>query len=130
MGKNITIVYKSRIPELNALAKARATQAVRESTMRINARAKLAMAAPHSGEVYGRHIASKPGEAPAVDTGNLMNSLQETYPNATTGIAFTNVEYAAPLEYGTARVKPRPFYTPAAKAERPLFIAALRKTYK
>jgi hypothetical protein len=120
---------RNRIPTINAEKDANAVQAVRLTTMGINTRAKLAMAEPKSGRVYGRHQASAPGEAPAIDTGLLINSLQEAYENdGMTGYAFTNTAYAPDLEYGhtDGTVAPRPFMQPSAREERPLFVRRMK----
>lgn len=93
--------------------------------------AKTSMAEAKSGRVYTiggvDHTASAPGEAPAVETGNLMNSIQTEQDGATRWVVYTNAEYAQHLEYGApaAGIAPRPFFTPAAERERSRFISAL-----
>ena len=54
------------------------------------------------------HRASAPGEAPAVDYGNLINSVKEKREDMT-GYVYTNADYAEVLE--TRRH--RPFFKPA-----------------
>lgn len=76
---------------------------------------------------YKMHRASAPGEAPAVDTGHLTNSVQvRMIGTLTAEIAFT-AEYAAPLEYGSAHVAARPFLLPSLEEERASFEDELRK---
>lgn len=104
--------------EMGAAALGQATDA---GALVIQKRARIAMAQPKSGMSYSRggraHVASAPGEAPAIDTGNLTNSLQVKRLSATQQSAesacFTNAEYAAMLEYGTRRMAGRPFLRPA-----------------
>ena len=48
-----------------------------------------------------------------VDTGRLRNSISHTYDDDSAYIG-TNVEYAAFVELGTSRMKPRPYLKPAA----------------
>lgn len=86
--------------------------------------AKESMMKPKTGRLYkvnrtGKlHRASAPGQAPAIDTGNLVNSIHSEQVNRSEARTFTNVEYAPMLEFGTAKMAPRPFMTPAAiKAE-------------
>jgi HK97 gp10 family phage protein len=74
-----------------------------------------------SGRVYKRrtvtHQASAPGEAPASDTGRLVNSFS-SYLDSSALTSFViagrgTVKYATMLEFGTSRIAPRPFMTPA-----------------
>ena len=79
---------------------------------------KVSMGAEKHGRRYGEHVASAPGEAPAIDMGALVNSIQTELVSATAERAevqvFTNMKYAPPLEYGTAHIEARPFMRPAA----------------
>lgn len=69
-----------------------------------------------TGALYRRrsktHRASAPGEAPALDTGVLANSISVQTQASTVNI-FTRLKYAAWLEYGTRLIRPRPFMFPA-----------------
>jgi HK97 gp10 family phage protein len=103
-----------------------ARELVLQTAMEIEARAKAAMAAGKSGHLYDNHQASAPGEAPAVDTGTLLNSLTSELEGPGTAVVYTNVEYASYLEYGTSRMAARPFLTPAVEAVRPAFLGACR----
>jgi len=79
-----------------------------------------------SGRVYVRgnvsHQSSAPGEAPASDTGRLVNSINgelvkgalESIVRAGSGV----VKYARMLEFGTVRMAARPFFTPAVESNR------------
>lgn len=82
---------------------------------------------PKSGRVYQRgkraHQASAPGEAPATDVGNLVNSALLFKTNTADWLINWNAEYAAALEYGTPRILPRPFLRPAMEGERMRFYA-------
>lgn len=78
--------------------------------------AKRSMEGIKSGIAYGTHIASAPGEAPAIDTGLLRASIQAkriTY--AQTWVVNAGTDYAEGLEFGTPRIAPRPFMLPAAE---------------
>jgi hypothetical protein len=104
------------------------SQAVRQSAAEVEARAKIAIQiGPKSGRVYKRgrriHQASAPGEAPATDTGNLVNSIQARPRGQFTAEVAAGAEYAEKLELGGARVAPRPFLSPALEAERERFAA-------
>lgn len=71
-----------------------------------------------TGRIYRRrsieHQASAPGEAPASDTGRLVNSIRVEYdlPNLT-GRIVVGAAYGMFLEYGTQTIEPRPFLRPA-----------------
>jgi HK97 gp10 family phage protein len=83
----------------------------------IEAKMKLSQTEPKSGRVYRRggrtHTASAPGEAPAVDTGFLINSIQSRIISDTEGEIAINTEYGEFLEFGTSRMAARPFVEPA-----------------
>jgi len=75
---------------------------------------------------YKIHRASAPGEAPAVDTGNLKGTINMEMTGKTTAIITADPEYARHLEFGTRRMQMRPFMRPAAEKNRGPFISALR----
>lgn len=70
-----------------------------------------------TGHVYKRngrtHRASSPGQPPKTDTGELSKSITARR----TGVGSSEVriksKHAAALEYGTSKMRPRPFVAPA-----------------
>jgi HK97 gp10 family phage protein len=70
---------------------------------------------PKSGETYGNHRASAPGEPPATDTGNLVRSITVDKPTADSVTITCRAPYAAALEFGTddGHIEERPFMRPA-----------------
>lgn len=79
---------------------------------------KKQMRESKSGRVYKRgkkgrdHVASAPYEAPAVDTGRLINSsIYKRNVSPLELIVGSNVKYSEHLEFGTRRMKPRPSWT-------------------
>lgn len=80
---------------------------------------------------YKTHRASAPGQAPAMDTGALVNSLSITMVGPTSGMIFSNLRYAAALEFGSSKrgLLPRPFLTPALEAERENHLLAMRQVF-
>jgi phage gpG-like protein len=98
-----------------------ADTAVHKIAFEIEGKAKVSMAGEKSGRIYEvspgvAHQASAPGEAPAIDTGNLVNSIQTEMIGKATAMVFTNTEYAYDLEFGAAHLAPRPFLQPAVSA--------------
>jgi HK97 gp10 family phage protein len=72
---------------------------------------------PRRGRFYSgaQTRSSAPGEAPAVQTGNLVRSIASDKPRALTRDVGTNVKYGVYLEFGTRKMAPRPFLKPALK---------------
>lgn len=105
--------------------------AVNGTAQNIRAHAiKSIMRGPKTGETYKKtkpkrtHKASAPGQAPATDTGRLAGSIQADVSGRRAEV-YTNAAYAAPLEFGTTTIEPRPFMVPAMEKERPAFIKRL-----
>lgn len=69
---------------------------------------------PKTGRIYRRrgveHQASDAGEAPAWDTGHLANNRSIKYDvDDLSATLFFHALYAAALEFGTAKIEPRPY---------------------
>jgi HK97 gp10 family phage protein len=69
-----------------------------------------------SGKTYTRngmsHQSSAPGQPPANDTGKLIDSIKVEKRKNTSTIKI-DADYAGYLEYGTSKMRPRPFILPA-----------------
>ena len=96
-----------------------ASGTIKKLAFDIEGEMKRLMSLPKSGRFYkvskrgALHQASAPGEAPAVDTGNLRAGIKT---DEVTPILFevrVAAEYASYLEYGTRRMLPRPYVAPA-----------------
>ncbi|MFZ6028037.1 MAG: hypothetical protein ACOYYS_10005 [Chloroflexota bacterium] len=125
-------IVENRIPELTGTIRQHTADLTMKTALKIQGRVRTGMAEPKTGQVYLRrgksHQASAPGEMPAVDTGNLTNSVQvERMPDGVSTAVYTAAEYAEVLEFGGVRIRPRPFMTPAAEAEINDFNAAIRQ---
>jgi HK97 gp10 family phage protein len=70
---------------------------------------------------------SAPGQPPAIDTGNLANSITEQMTGPGEGEVDVGAEYGIYLEMGTAKMAPRPFLAPAVETVWPEFLAAVEK---
>lgn len=107
---------------LGATGKREAKRAVRASLEKVRGDAvKSIQRGTKSGRVYERsgganlsntHRASAPGEAPATDTGTLVNSIKITQVG-TAGEVGSKMNYSFWLEYGTLQIKERPYLRPA-----------------
>jgi len=108
------------------------TQLVAKAALDISNDAKKRIAkGPKTGVVYGfaeglpgegqqrrrgkPHRASAPGQAPATDTGMLLNSIISRSKELAAE-AGSVIEYAPSLELGTTDIEPRPFLQPAIDA--------------
>lgn len=131
----ITITVKDKTPELLQKMEAAIGRFVRKGAAFIEGELKTSMAGPKSGRRYPRgregfHIASAPGESPAVDSGNLTNSIVQVFPSTLEALVGTPVEYAAYLEEGTGRMQPRPLWEVTAKETLPTLEKMLRAELK
>lgn len=115
----------NHLPQITASIRPSVSQVVRKTAFELEAEVKNEMRAPKSGRRYRQHVASAPGEAPAVDLGQLINSIQTQHLTDLTSTVGTNVVYATPLEYGSRRIAPRPVWRPVADKLRPMFIEAM-----
>ena len=102
----------ARVRVAAAQAVVRGTESVRNEALR------LILDTPKTGSMYRRrgveHVASAPGEPPASDTGRLVQSIRTEYEDGgLAGTVVAGVRYAEYLEFGTARMEPRPFMRPA-----------------
>jgi len=94
---------------------------LKELAIQVQNVAVKSIAKKSKGRIYRRgnkfHVASKPGDPPNTDEGRLIDSIQIDVDaiNRFEVRVGTNVEYARRLEFGTRKVKPRPFLRPALK---------------
>ncbi len=88
----------------------------------------------HAGQAPYDHIASKPGDAPNTDTGELIRGIQiEITPDAVfVGVEASQDEKALGLEFGTldGRLAARPFLFPAFEATKPEIVALFKQAIK
>lgn len=118
----------SSLVRLASAASAQARAAVKgvitTYAIRIERKLKKELATAGSGKTYTRggvtHTASAPGESPASDTGRYRNNIRRELGRLAAKVV-ADVEYAAPLEYGTSDIEPRPMWRPIIKEEIPRF---------
>lgn len=76
-----------------------------------------------TGKIYQRgnitHQSSAPGEAPATDTGNLVQNIKSVKDTGKfSWLVGTGLKYGRYLEHGTTNMKPRPWLIPALEKNR------------
>jgi hypothetical protein len=118
------------LAQYGAKAEAEIAKAVTAAALTIQGDIKRAIQGPpKTGRIYKRgklgrnHQASAPGEAPATDTGALVNSIAYKQETKLSAIVSSRLPYAYWLEseYGTRNMKPRPAWRPAVEKNTPLF---------
>lgn len=115
MATTIVEVSFNRFAELAGLLPDMVDMEVEATAKDIQADVQVDMAGPKSGRWYQNHRASAPGEAPAMDTGTLANSIDTERESPGAWVVYTNVDYAEYLEFGTVRMASRPAFVPAAE---------------
>lgn len=127
------LVAKIAAEEVNKALYVSAKQVEKEAKQSI-------LSGDKTGHTYTRgnvaHRASAPGEAPASDTGRLVNSINtevsKSALESTVSAGSGAVKYARMLEFGTTKMAARPFLFPALEKSKPFirarFDQALSKT--
>ena len=79
-----------------------------------------------SGKKYGNHTSSAPGQSPANWTGKLLKSIKI---QKTKGMAFVYItaKYAEFLEFGTSKMRARPFIMPAFIKTKKMILDRLKR---
>lgn len=106
----IRVTVEDRTPELFQKLEAAIGRFVRKGIGFMDDRVRASMGEPKTGRQYGKHRASAPGESPAIDSGNLVGSIQQIFPSTLEALVGTPVEYAIFLEQGTSRMAARPLW--------------------
>ena len=114
------IVLKlNRIPKIRTELVPTVSAIIERGAYAIERRTKENMARPKSGRQYRRgsvvHVASAPGESPAIDTGTLANSIRTTRLSPLRYAVQASTIYARMLYEGTTRIAPRPYLEPEAR---------------
>ncbi len=65
-----------------------------------------------SGRRYGSHTSSAPGQSPANWTGKLIRSIK-VQKDKNKSFVYVTAKYAEFLEFGTSKMRPRPFIIPS-----------------
>ena len=97
-----------------------------------NINGKVVPVGPRTGNnLSASHRASKAGDSPASDTGNLRRGIQARDVNISSGRGTVAVASTAPysvyLEYGTSQMEPRPFMRPGLRNQIKNILNELKK---
>jgi HK97 gp10 family phage protein len=111
------VTVRVDIPAADRLTAEAVERGVRAATSEAKRQTIEMLSQQGKGRAYKRgktktHIASRPGDPPAPDTGRLRNSTQSEVfrtGDGAIGIVSVNTEYARALELGTEKIAPRPF---------------------
>ena len=132
MGAKIELVF-NHIPRISQAASAAIAQQVEESAKNIGEDSRGKMRESKHGRVYiinGQpHQASAPGEAPAVLTGDLVDSIKEQKVNDLTWQVVSD-GIQSWWEYGLRGYPARPYFRPAADKEKPDFVRGCKQAIK
>lgn len=119
--------YENHFAEIAAQYERMAGLVVHKTVARIHDECLISFSLPKHGLRHGDHVASAPGEPPAIDTGNLANSMAHQMIGPTEGEVTVGAEYSVELEMGAARIAARPFLGPAVEKVWPEFMAAMEQ---
>lgn len=129
------------LKKYGAVASAEVKSAIQKTAINIHSDAVKSVSGSGSGILYTRgpgrnlsatHRASKPGDPPAKDTGNLASSLvwKMDGDSALVGSTIRNPAYPLWLEFGTRRMAARPFLQPAMQKNAQKFIDRLKSIHQ
>lgn len=125
------VIKQNRLKEISDELRKQAVETAYAAASMASTQMKIEMAKPKRGRTYkrgrrGRHVASAPGEAPAVDMGHLINTIQVIRMQDGAAVS-VDAESAMPLEFGSAHFAPRPFFGPATKKAGQWYFVELRR---
>jgi HK97 gp10 family phage protein len=143
---------RKKLEKMDADMRKEATKALQGVAMKIANTAKLKIRnPPKTGTVYGKardvkkfnwslpgataaskriHQASATGEAPANDTGHLMNSINVTTDNSKVLATVTvKADYGLALEFGTRDMGERPFLRPSIEENKHLLPGGIKNAF-
>jgi HK97 gp10 family phage protein len=85
--------------------------------------------APRVVEKAARDIEAYAKSVVPVDTGTLKNSIQAEREHGLLWIVAPHTDYAVYVEFGTRRMRPRPYMRPAAEHVREIFLKAMERLF-
>lgn len=135
-GMRVSVSVRDGVSEplkkAGVLIEQRTKQVIQRATFHVrNTVVDSIMRESKTGRTYKRgsvtHQASAEGEAPASNTGFLVNNVyQQITKNGLTGIVESRAGYSAFLEYGTQKMGARPYMFPALEKTRQKFFKDIK----
>ena len=109
------MTLRSDIPKIIvSLSKATAAARLRTAHLIRNNAIEKIMREAKSGRRYGNHVASAPGQAPASDSGRLVQGITvRDDPGRNVTLVVASADYSSTLEFGNSKIAPRPFLRPS-----------------
>ena len=93
-----------------------------------NTAVKSIQSSSAGGRTYGNHTASAEGQPPNTDTGFLASNIFAIYDMDKLGCDIeSRADYSEYLEFGTSKMRARPFMQPALEENRPKIKSMYRK---
>lgn len=127
---SVTIkVEFNHLPEIAAKAENLIAKVVEKTALELEGNIKERMAEAKSGRIYRSHQASAPGEAPAIDTAELLRSIKTDVQGASASVG-TNSKYAEYLENGTTKMAARPVWVPETEKMQDDFVEGVISVLK
>ena len=117
-------MMKGRREHANRLRKLASEDVVRMAGKAVYVGSDMIRAEAHhsisAGSVSGKgHVASKPGEPPNRDTGDLQAGLTNDRVSPLVAEVKSSAPHARPLEFGTSKMGARPYMRPARDKMKP-----------
>ncbi|MCC2436219.1 HK97 gp10 family phage protein [Bacillus paranthracis] len=127
MANSVEIEFSSNMEQVKAQINNLCIERVTGATIHLQNQVKKNLTGSRSGKQYKiphtsrKYIASKPGEAPAVRTGDLLNSIKYNIKRSQSevlGAVGSDLQKAIWLENGTSNMEARPFLLKTFERER------------
>ena len=127
MANSVDVEFSSNMEQVKTQINNLCVERVTSATIHLQNQVKKNLTGSRSGKQYKiphtsrKYTASKPGEAPAVRTGDLLNSIKYNVKRSQSevlGAVGSDLQKAIWLETGTSNMEARPFLLKAFEKER------------
>ncbi len=127
MANSVEVEFSSNMEQVKTQINNLCVERVTGATIHLQNQVKKNLTGSRSGKQYKiphtsrKYTASKPGEAPAVRTGDLLNSIKYNVKRSQSevlGAVGSDLQKAIWLEAGTSHMEARPFLLKAFEKER------------